>query len=117
MLGILMKHIDVGSNERRHVEVGQLFLEIGLSRAQQVCHRIIHVDDVQVVVGHHQVGAHSLGSHHNQCTAIRLALEHGVSKLIWLCSVPWTDGRKKMALNAKLDANESKYRTQAETNR
>jgi hypothetical protein len=56
VLRVPVEVVDAGAREFFRVEAGQLLADVILGRAEHVLHRLVHVDDAPVGVGHHDVG-------------------------------------------------------------
>ena len=57
MARIFVEAVDVGSHQGACIEVIEFFANIGFSQAQHLFDGFIHVDDVEIGVGDHHVGA------------------------------------------------------------
>jgi len=52
---VLVKDVDIASNQSIDSKARQLFLEILFSRCQQLANSFVHIDDIQLAVGYHHV--------------------------------------------------------------
>ncbi len=76
MARVLVERVDISSDQGVDIEFRQIPLQVRLGLPQQRLHRLIHVDDVEILVRHHHLCSEGLSSKQGQGVRTPFTAEH-----------------------------------------